>query len=80
MIIFALGEDNDIVRDFTPGAASEDVIELVGFGAAFDTFAEVIAAATDDGTNTTIDFGNGDTLTLLNVLVADLHADDFIFS
>ena len=42
------------------GAASDDVIALSGFGTAFDTFAEVQAAASDDGSgNTIIDFLGG---------------------
>ncbi len=48
-------------------------------GPSFDTFAEVIAAASDDGTDTTIDFGGGDSIVLLNVVVADMHANDFVF-
>lgn len=79
-IVFALGGDIDTLRDFAAGAGSEDVILLMGFGAAFDSFAEVIAAATDDGTDTTIDFGGGDLLIIRNVVVGDLSADDFIFS
>ncbi len=77
---FRSGHDADIYDDFTAGAGTDDVIELIAFGAAFDTFAEVIAAASDNGTHTTIDFGGGDTITLLNVVVADLHEDDFVFS
>ncbi|MFZ5617163.1 MAG: calcium-binding protein [Pseudomonadota bacterium] len=78
-IIFELGGGTDTLRDFTASAASEDVINLVGFGAAFDTFGEVIAAATQTGAHVTIDFGGGDMLVLRNVLVSELHADDFSF-
>jgi Ca2+-binding RTX toxin-like protein len=78
-IVFNLGDDIDTLRDFTAGAGVGDVIRLVGFGAAFDTFTEVLAAATDDGTHTTIDLGGGDSLILRNVLVGDLAADDFAF-
>ncbi len=77
---FRQSHGNDIYDDFTAGAGTDDVIALMEFGAAFDTFAEVIAAASDDGADTTIDFGGGDSITLLNVVVADLHEDDFIFS
>ena len=78
-IVLNLGGGTDTLRDFTAGAASEDVISLTGFGAAFDTFAEVIGAATQTGAHVTIDFGNGDTLIIRNTLVAALHADDFSF-
>ena len=37
------------------------------------------AAASDDGAHTTIDLGGGQTLILTNVLVADIHQDDFLF-
>ena len=63
-----------------PGDVRIPAPELIAFGAAFDTFAEVIAAASGNGTHTTIDFGGGDSIKLLNVVVADLHEDDFIFS
>ncbi len=78
-IVFNLGDDTDTVRDFTAGAGVGDVIRLVGFGAAFDTFAEVLAAATDDGLHTTINLGGGDVLILRGVLVSQLAADDFIY-
>ncbi|GJL93437.1 calcium-binding protein [Hyphococcus sp.] len=80
LFVFAAGDGNDVITDFTAGAASEDVIELSGFGAAFDEFSDVTAAASDDGADTTIDLGGGATLTLSGVLVADLHSDDFLFS
>ncbi len=77
---FRLGHGADTYDDFVAGAGTDDAIMLIAFGTAFDTFAEVIAAASDNGTHTTIDFGAGDTIMLLNVLVADLHEDDFMFS
>ncbi len=78
---FRQGHGNDTYDDFVAGSFSSlDQIELIGFGAAFDTFAEVLAAASDNGTHTTIDFGGGDSILLLNVVVADLHEDDFVFS
>ncbi|WDI32475.1 choice-of-anchor Q domain-containing protein [Hyphococcus flavus] len=77
--LFNLGNDIDVITDFTAGMGTEDVIQLNNFGTDFDTFAEVMAAATDDGTDTTIDFGNGDLIILQNVLVTDLHEDDFVF-
>ncbi|NWG92305.1 MAG: hypothetical protein HXY21_07320, partial [Parvularculaceae bacterium] len=79
MIVFNPGDDIDTLRDFTAGAGVGDVVKLVGFGAAFDSFAEVLAAATDDGTHTTIALGGGDSLILRNVLVSELASDDFAF-
>jgi Ca2+-binding RTX toxin-like protein/methionine-rich copper-binding protein CopC len=69
----------DYVGGFTPGAGPSDQIELVGYGPSFDSFAEVMAAATQVGTRVIIDFGGGDTLHLLNTSLASLSADDFIF-
>ena len=77
--VFTAGDDMDRIGDFTAGASTDDVIALSGFGASFDTFAEVFAAATESGGNTIIDFGNGDMLTLLGVAKTDLHQDDFLF-
>ncbi|MEM9618154.1 MAG: calcium-binding protein, partial [Pseudomonadota bacterium] len=43
--IFTAGVDGETIADFTVGAGSEDVITLNGFGAAFDAFSDVQAAA-----------------------------------
>jgi hypothetical protein len=77
--IYQVGDGTDTIIDFVAGAATDDRIDVSDFGAAFDTLAEIQAAATDNGANTTIDFGGGDTLTLLNVNKGNLHDDDFIF-
>ncbi|MEZ5917566.1 MAG: hypothetical protein R3C40_08400 [Parvularculaceae bacterium] len=61
---FRQGHGNDVIDDFTAGAASEDVVRLIGFGAAFDSFAEVLAASSQIGANVVIDFGGGDSITL----------------
>ncbi|NWG91697.1 MAG: FG-GAP repeat protein [Parvularculaceae bacterium] len=76
---FQLGAGTDTIRDFAAGAAVADTIRLVGFGASFDTFGEVLAAATDNGVNTTINFGNGVVIVLEGVLVSQLNANDFAF-
>lgn len=79
IFVYAAGGDIDTLRDFVAGAGTEDVILISGFGAAFDTFAEIIAAATDDGVNTTIDFGAGDVLVIRGVLVFEFALQDFTF-
>ncbi|WP_425410227.1 Ig-like domain-containing protein [Hyphococcus sp.] len=76
---FRKGHGNDIYDDFTAGAGSEDVIQLLVFGTAFDTFAEVMAASNQNGADVIIDFGGGDTITLVNTNLGELHEDDFIF-
>lgn len=74
------GGEIDIITDFEAGAAVGDVIEISGLGTSFDTFGEIIAAASDNGVDTTIDFGGGDFIRLLGVTVADLASNDFAFS
>lgn len=74
--VFARGYDSDQIGDWSNG---DNKIQLLGFGAAFNTLGEVIAAATQVGPHTVIDFGGGDTLTILNTSVGSLTASDFIF-
>lgn len=76
--IFASGFGNDTITDFTAGAASDDVIEFKGVTGA-TTYAEVLALAADDGTDTTITVDASNSIVLQNVVVADLAADDFRF-
>ncbi len=76
---FDLGGNTDTIGDFTAGMGTDDAVFLFGFGAAFDTFAEIFNAATESGGTTTIDFGAGDMLILSGVAKADLHQDDFLF-
>jgi serralysin len=80
VFVFALGGGADIYTDFAAGAGTDDAIELSGFGTAFDEYAEVLAAASQQDANVVIDFGTGDVITLLNTNLADLHQDDFLFA
>ena len=73
------GDGADTITDFTAGAGTDDLIRLFGLGTAFDTFAEVISASSDNGTDTTIDFGDGNSILLQGITVGDLHQDDFVF-
>ena len=76
---YGRGSAADTILDFRSGAGVIDVIALIGFGAAFDTFAEVLAATTNVRGDAVINFGGGDTLTLIGVTKAQLVADDFLF-
>ncbi len=76
--VFQQQDGADTIRDFAAGVGIGDVIRL-GFGALFDSFAEVLAAATDNGVDTTINFGGGDVIILRGVLKTQLAADDFTF-
>jgi serralysin len=48
-------------------------------GTAFDTYAEVMAAATQVGSNTVITFDATTSITLENITRTSLVADDFRF-
>src|SRR3954471_4414357 len=76
IFVYASGGGADIVTDFSHGQGDRiDVTDVPGiFG-----LADVQSRATQQGANTVIDFGNGDTLTLQNVTLAALVAGDFIF-
>lgn len=69
---------NDTIDDFDAGAGVTDVITVTGFSN-FDSFAEILGAAVDDTTNTLITLDTNATILLKNVLVSDLHSDDFTF-
>ena len=68
----------DTVVSFTAGLGVGDVIALEGYGAAFQSFQDVLAAATTVGFNTEIDLGAGNLLTLVLVAKSNLVADDFL--
>jgi hypothetical protein len=48
-------------------------------GEAYDSFAEVIASASQSGGNTVLDFGSLGTVTLTGAVMTKLVADDFVF-
>ena len=65
----------DTITDFVAGAGSDDVIEVRG--GAFAGFAEVMAAARQAGADVVIEIDAANRITLQNVALAGLHADDF---
>jgi len=79
VFIFRRDNDNDFIGDFNGGAGAGDVIRLDGYGADFDSFAEVLTASSQVGTRVVIDLGSDDTITLLNTNLVTLDADDFLF-
>jgi Ca2+-binding RTX toxin-like protein len=76
--VFGAGSGADVVTDFAAGAGAGDVLRLK-LGAAFDSFADVMAAAAQSGVNTVITFDALNRVTLLGVSKAALAADDFAF-
>jgi len=76
--IYLPGYGADTIFGFAAGAGSEDKV-LAAFPGV-STFVDVLARATQVGSDTVINFGGGDTLTLRNVARSSLAADDFILS
>lgn len=77
---FRNGEDIDTITDFVAGAGTDDQIVLT-FHSAATSFAQMQSDGlfSQVGLDTHIDFGSGDRIVLQNIMVADLHEDDFIF-
>ncbi|HWA23539.1 MAG TPA: calcium-binding protein [Caulobacterales bacterium] len=68
-----------VLYDFTPGAASGDVIRLIGTG--WTSLAQVTAATVDTGNGYSILTLDGDTsIWMIGVTPAQLTADDFAFA
>ncbi len=73
IFVFEMGTGQDTVLDFDSG---RDELDLTDFG--FTSFADVQAAAEEDGDDLVIDLGNGDSVTLVGVSEADLSQDDVV--
>ncbi|GBD48808.1 calcium-binding protein [Methylopila sp. Yamaguchi] len=75
---FAAGFGKDRINDFEAGPGAGDRISFAS--SIFDSFADVLAATTDSGANAVIRVDANNTITLLGVHAADLHANDFLFT
>lgn len=75
--IFSTGFDADTITDFQLLGAHDvvDLSEMKGF----DSFADLNHHLHQMGKDAVIDFGHGDELTLRNVDIHDLTANDFLF-
>jgi hypothetical protein len=74
------GAGNDVINDFSAGAGLGDVIELTGFSANYNSFAEIMAVATNTGAGVHIDYGvYGNGIDILGITKSQLAADDFVF-
>jgi Ca2+-binding RTX toxin-like protein len=78
IVFFSPNCGTDTVTDFTGGPGVVDVLKLYGFGTAFDTAAEVKAAASQHGLDTWIVLP-GTTIILQNFTATNLANDDFVF-
>jgi Tol biopolymer transport system component len=77
--VYAVGGGIDRIADFNRGEG--DRIDLTGVPGVY-SLADILALATsaNEGANTRITFGEGDSLTLSGVSLASLVASDFVFS
>jgi Ca2+-binding RTX toxin-like protein len=76
--VFASNFGNDVIKDFGTQGRSHDVIQFSK--SVFDSFADVLAHATQSGQNVVIADTTGDSLTLKNVKLAALDKHDFHFA
>ncbi|KUF10436.1 calcium-binding protein [Pseudoponticoccus marisrubri] len=70
LFVIVPGAGQDLITDFQSGTDQIDVTRL-----GISSLSEM--TITDDGTDTVVDFGGGNTLKLANTLAADLDAADF---
>jgi Ca2+-binding RTX toxin-like protein len=76
---FITGDGADTITDFAAGSGLGDVIDFTGVSLVH-SLADLMARASQVGAATFIDFGAGDTITLLNVDRNILAANDFTFA
>ncbi|TCR63686.1 hypothetical protein [Bosea sp. BK604] len=77
VFVFAAGFGKDAIADFRTTGSSSDVIEFATN--VFADFGAAIGAAHQVGADTVFTIDAGTALTLKNVQLASLHADDFHF-
>ena len=70
--------DQDIIADFVAGDAGGDIIRIEE-NDAFNSLADLLGVASQEGANVFFNFGDGNTLTLNNVTLGDLNSGDFEF-
>ena len=75
--VFNDGDGTDSVLGFVAGAGVGDVVDFAGV-TSLNSFADVQAAALQQGPNTEIGYAGG-TVILVGVLASTLSADDFLF-
>ena len=76
--IYKTGYGSDIIVDFYAGSSWNDQV-IFSMGSRFDTFNEVMQAATEQGNDVQFDFGNGDILRMYNTKIKDFRVEDFKF-
>ena len=76
--VFAAGDGDDTVGDFTAGAGSEDALDVSGFS--FASLADVTGVSSQVGSDVVIALDASTSVTLLGVGLGSLHEDDFLFA
>nr|WP_306141342.1 hypothetical protein [Roseibium sp. MMSF_3412] len=76
-VFTSAGAATDTVTDFETSGAEADVLQFES--AVFADFNAVLAAAVDDGADTTITLDADTAVVLKSVLVSSLQSDDFVF-
>ena len=79
LFFFAKGSGVDTITDFVAGTDFIDEIDLTGVSA-IQVFEDVLKLTRQIGADAIIDFGNGDTLTLQNVIASSITAGDFVLA
>ncbi|MCQ4160817.1 hypothetical protein NON00_12855 [Roseomonas sp. GC11] len=74
LFLLAKGDGYDQITDFTVG---QDKLLLSGFGAAFDSWAEIQGALHKSGSSTILDLGDGDKVIFKGVAIGSLGISDF---
>ncbi len=81
--VFEDGHGNDTIADFTPLNRFENInlsgVSAINSLADLNLGSATAGAATQDGANVVIDTGGGNSITLNNVVLGVLNADDFVF-
>jgi serralysin len=75
LFVYRPGSGADVVNDFNPFMG--DRIDLTGFPD-LNRMSQIRGLAQQNGPDTVLNFGNGDTLTLRNTTASDLTAEDFV--
>jgi Ca2+-binding RTX toxin-like protein len=76
--VFAANFGHDVITDFTASGPSHDTVQFSK--SVFDSFADVLAHATQAGRDVVIAADHGDSLTLKNTKLAALDKGDFHFT
>ncbi|MGZ8409007.1 MAG: calcium-binding protein, partial [Hyphomicrobium sp.] len=72
--VFHGGGGNDVILDFQKGIDVLQVAKNIN-GLQVESAKDVAVLATSDNGSAVIDFGNGDSITLLGVAAEDIHDD-----